>query len=319
MPLINVSKSLLLTLPPRTPDSHKGTFGHALLVGGSRGMSGSISLCGLATLRSGAGLVTIATPRAIQDVVAGFSPCYMTVGLAAAAEHVVDEAAEEVLELAEKMTAVALGPGLGRTPGVTEFVARLYREVKQPMIVDADALNGLAERKELLTQAAGPRILTPHPGEFERLTGKKPASDDDSARSIAASELAAASGSYGSTIVVLKGHRTIVSDGARYAVNDTGNPGMATGGTGDVLTGIITALVCQGLEPFEAARLGAHVHGAAGDVAATIVGEVSLIASDLIDVLSTVFLQLGMKETSVAGFGGGYALEEMPDVGGDQS
>jgi ADP-dependent NAD(P)H-hydrate dehydratase len=265
-------------------------------------MSGSISLTGLATLRSGAGLVTLAVPRAIQDVVAGFNPCYMTVGLADATEHMVDTAAEEVLELAENMTALALGPGLGRTPGVVDFVARLYREVKQPMVVDADALNALAQRKELLTQPAGPRILTPHPGEFARLTGNEPASDDTT-RSLAAGELASASGRTGSTIVVLKGYHTVITDGARYALNQTGNPGMATGGTGDVLTGMITALVCQGLAPFDAARLGVHLHGAAGDIAASLLGEVSLIASDLIDGLSTAFVLLAKKDTAVAGFG----------------
>jgi ADP-dependent NAD(P)H-hydrate dehydratase len=300
MPLTDVTNTPLPQLPPRAADSHKGAFGHALVVGGSRGMSGSISLTGLAALRSGAGLVTIAVPRAIQDVVAGFNPCYMTVGLADAAEHMVDTAAEEVLELAEGMTALALGPGLGRTSSTQEFVARLYREVKQPMVVDADALYALAQRKELLTQPAGPRILTPHPGEFARLTGTKPASDDTS-RSSAAGELASASGS--TTIVVLKGHHTVITDGTRYALNQTGNPGMATGGTGDVLTGIITALACQGLAPFDAARLGVHLHGAAGDIAASLLGEASLIASDLIDGLSTAFVLLGKKDTAVAGFG----------------
>ena len=296
MPLTDVTNTPLPQLPPRAADSHKGTFGHALVVGGSRGMSGAISLTGLATLRSGAGLVTLAVPRAIQDVVAGFNPCYMTVGLADADEHMVDTAADEVLALAENMTAVALGPGLGRTPGIAEFVARLYREVKQPMVVDADALIALAEHKELLTEPAGPRILTPHPGEFARLTGTKPASDDHlplpRRRRARFSERAA---SASPTIVVLKGHHTIITDGTRYAVNQTGNPGMATGGTGDVLTGIITALLCQGLAPFDAARLGVHVHGAAGDIAASLLGEVSLIASDLIDGLSTAFVLLGKK------------------------
>jgi NAD(P)H-hydrate epimerase len=290
MPLSDITSSPLPKLAPRAPDSHKGTFGHALVVGGSRGMSGSISLTGLATLRSGAGLVTLVVPRAIQDVVAGFNPSYMTHGLADASESMVEAAAEEVLALAENMTAVALGPGLGRTAGVRAFVARLYREVKQPMVVDADALFALAERKEILAQAPAPRILTPHPGEFARLTGTKPASDDAS-RAQSAGELASAGGRTG-TIVVLKGHHTVITDGARYALNRTGNPGMATGGTGDVLTGVVTALVCQGLAPFDAARLGVHVHGTAGDVAAEKLGQVSLIASDLIDFLSAAFRRL---------------------------
>lgn len=289
MPLTDVTNTPLPHLPPRPADSHKGLFGHALVVGGSRGMSGAITLSGLATLRSGAGLVTLAVPRSIQDVVAGYNPSYMTLGLADATNHMVEDAADEVLALAEGMTALALGPGLGRTPGTADFVARLYHEVRQPMVVDADALFALAERKELLTQAAGPRILTPHPGEFARLTGTKPASDDDT-RIQAAGELAAVSGGMHPTIVVLKGHHTVITDGKQFALNQTGNPGMATGGTGDVLTGVITALVCQQLPPFEAARLGVHLHGLAGDLAAQELGQASLIASDLIDYLPPAFL-----------------------------
>ena len=193
MALSDVTNSPLPALPPRPADSHKGLYGHALVVGGSRGMSGAITLSGLATLRCGAGLVTLAVPRSIQDVVAGYNPSYMTVGLADATNHMVEDAAEEVLALAEGMTALALGPGLGRSPGTADFVARLYREVRQPMVVDADALFALAGHKELLTEAAGPRILTPHPGEFARLTGTKLTSDDTS-RASAAGELASTSG-----------------------------------------------------------------------------------------------------------------------------
>jgi NAD(P)H-hydrate epimerase len=290
MPLTNITSSPLPKLPLRAPDSHKGNFGHALVVGGSRGMSGSISLTGLATLRSGAGLVTLAVPRAIQDVVAGFNPSYMTRGIASASEHMAKAAADEVLALAEGMTVLALGPGLSRAPGVADFVARLYRDVKQPMVVDADALVALAEHIDLLAQTTAVRVLTPHPGEFARLTRTKPAADDAS-RTLAAGELASASGSTSApTIVVLKGHHTIITDGSRYALNQTGNPGMATGGTGDVLTGIITALLAQGLAPFDAARLGVHIHGLAGDLAAEKLGQVSLIASDLIDYLPAAIL-----------------------------
>ncbi len=181
----------------------------------------------------------------------------------------------------------------------------------QPMVVDADALFALAERRQAIGMARAPRILTPHPGEFDRLTGKLPHGDN---RITAAAELAlnsaggkvadgdtasgeAASGEAASAagricenlIVVLKGHNTVVTDGHRFAINQTGNPGMATGGTGDVLTGIITALLCQGLAPFDAARLGVHVHGLAGDLAAEELGQVSLIASDLIHYLPKAF------------------------------
>jgi NAD(P)H-hydrate epimerase len=285
--LIDVSHSPLPRLDPRRADSHKGDYGRALVIGGSRGMSGAIALAGLATLRSGAGLVTLAVPRTIQDVVAGFDPSYMTHGLADDGHRVTAAAADEVLAVAASATALAIGPGLGRAAGVTEVVARLFRVIEQPLVVDADALFALAERKELLKQAPGLRVLTPHPGEFARLTGVTPKTDDRS-RALAAGEVASASGA-SETIVVLKGHRTVVTDGRRMSVNDTGNPGMATGGTGDVLTGVITALLCQGLEPFDAARLGVHLHGLAGDLAAAEWGQISLISFDLVDFLPAAF------------------------------
>ncbi len=296
MPLTDITNTPLPALAPRAAESHKGSYGHALLVGGSRGMSGAISLAGLATLRSGAGLVTLAVPRAIQAVVAGFNPSYMTVGLADATNHLVGDAADEVLARAAGLTTLALGPGLGRAPGISAFVAHLYRDVPQPMVVDADALLALAEHKNLLSQAAGPRILTPHPGEFARLTGTHPTTAD---RPLAAAELASARGG-SNLVVVLKGHHTITTDGSRYAVNQTGNPGLATGGSGDVLTGIITALLAQGLAPFDAARLGAHVHGLAGDLAAEKLGQISLIASDLIDYLPAAFQQLPSSASRIS-------------------
>jgi NAD(P)H-hydrate epimerase len=285
MPHHDVSATPLPRLPERRPESHKGDYGRALLIGGSQGMSGAIALAGMAALRSGAGLVTLAVPRAVQDVVASFNPSYMTRGLADDGERLDAAAADEVLALAEGMTVVALGPGLGRSSAITELVARLYREIKLPMIVDADALFALAEEKDVVHAPGGPRILTPHPGEFARLTGAS-AENVGSSRSEAAAKLAAG---LPLTVVVLKGHRTVVADRAQVSVNATGNPGMATGGSGDVLTGVITALVGQGLAPFDAARLGVHLHGLAGDLAAEQLGQASLIASDLVDFLPAAF------------------------------
>ena len=272
-------------LPPRRPESHKGDFGRALVVGGSCGMSGAIAMAGLATLRGGAGLVTLAVPRCVQNVAAAISPCYMSHGLADANGMFMADAAAEVLELGKAMNVLALGPGVNRSPPVAAFVQRLYREVPQPMVVDADALFALAETADILQQAGGPRVLTPHPGEFARLVGKVPLDDE---RVSAAAELARRDPS-ANTVVVLKGYHTVVTDGGRFSLNHTGNPGMATGGSGDVLTGVITALLCQGLAPFEAARLGVHVHGLAGDLAAAEFGQVSLIATDLIDYLPRAF------------------------------
>ena len=172
---------------------------------------------------------------------------------------------------------------MGRSLDLDQIVLRLYQEIAKPMVFDADALNALAGEPESLAHPGGPRILTPHPGEFARLIGRKL---EPELRNDAAVQLAARCG----IVVVLKGHRTLVTDGARRAINTTGNPGMATGGTGDVLTGLITALCCQHLEPFDAARLGVHLHGLAGDLAAEELGQVSLMASDLIPSLAEAFL-----------------------------
>ena len=285
MKLDDLTNTPLPTLRPREADDHKGDFGRALLVGGSRGMSGAISLSGQATLRSGAGLVTLAVPGCVLDVVASIEPSYMTTALVDDDDHIAQAATATVISLAQDATAVALGPGLGRRPTLTDFVIDLYLAIEKPMVVDADALFALAERKAALAKPGGPRILTPHPGEFARLVGSLPVGTQ---RITAAAELAR-SDAEGKTVVVLKGHNTVVTDGMRFSINQTGNPGMATGGSGDVLTGIVTALLCQGLVPFDAARLGAHVHGLAGDLAAEELGQVSMIASDLIRYLPKAF------------------------------
>jgi NAD(P)H-hydrate epimerase len=165
---------------------------------------------------------------------------------------------------------------LGRSAELTELIVWLYETLDTPAVVDADALNALAERQDALCRPGGPRILTPHPGEFARLAKIDRVADDQR------QELAAALARRSGTVVLLKGHRTVIADGTQLAINTTGNPGMASGGSGDVLTGVITALVCQHLSPFDAARLGAHVHGLAGDLAAAAIGPVGLMASDLV-------------------------------------
>jgi ADP-dependent NAD(P)H-hydrate dehydratase len=271
-------------LAPRRPDSHKGDFGHALLIGGSQGMAGSISLSAMACLRSGAGLVTVATPAACQTTVAGFEPSLMTAPLPCDAEgRIASAALARVRELANRATVVACGPGLGHSLEVTGVVAALYNELRQPMVVDADALNALSTLPDALKYHAGPRVLTPHPGEFARLVRQSNLSPEQ--RTAAAVDLAGRAG----VVILLKGHQTLVTDGAREWLNTTGNPGMATGGTGDILTGVIAALLCQGLTPFEAAQLGAHVHGLAGDLAAEQLGQISMIGSDLLQYLPTAF------------------------------
>jgi ADP-dependent NAD(P)H-hydrate dehydratase len=282
-----MSNPSLPRLAPRPADSHKGTFGHALLVGGSRGMSGAIALSGMAALRSGAGLVTVATPDACQSVVAGFEASYMTVPVACDEQgRMAKPAHRKVAELAAKCTSIGVGPGMQLTPETEYLVGRFYLEFAQPMVVDADALNALAAQPDLFSRHAGPRIVTPHPGEFARLCGieaLKPEEREDRAKDFAIRA---------KIIVVLKGHQTIVTDGREFYTNHTGNPGMATGGCGDVLTGMITALLGQGLTPFEAAQLGVHTHGLAGDLAADSLGQTSLIASDLVRYLPEAFKKI---------------------------
>jgi len=274
--------SLDPTLPrlaPRAPDAHKGTFGTALIIGGSRGMTGAVALAGMAALRGGAGLVRLAVADRCLETVAGYEPSYMTAPLPCDVEGRISAAAHtRIMELARTATVVAIGPGLGRSPDLDRLVRRLYQEIALPMICDADALNALSTDRDLLAEHAGPRIFTPHPGEFARLVGENYPPDE---RETAAQELAGRC----KLAVVLKGHRTFVTDGRRHWHNSTGNPGMATGGSGDSLTGLITALTCQHLEPYEAARLGVYVHGLAGDLAAKELGMPSLIARDIVQYL----------------------------------
>src|SRR5687767_12186685 len=246
-------------LPTRSPDSHKGDYGTALLIGGSRGMAGAIALAGMACLRSGAGLVKLAVPECILDTVASFEPAYMTTPLPCDSSGCIfPDAATQLEPFLKTATCLACGPGLSQSAGLKTFVTSLYKSVQQPLVIDADGLNALVNNDDGFAHEGQARILTPHPGEFHRLFGYAPQNRD---RQISAAiEIA---GKH-NLIIVLKGHRTIVTNGAHTAENVTGNPGMAAGGTGDVLTGIITALVCQKLSPFDAAVLGAHVHGLAG-------------------------------------------------------
>lgn len=292
MTLIDLTSTPLPTLPPRDSHSHKGTFGRGLIVGGSLGMAGAPALAAMACLRSGTGLTSVATPGCVQPVVAGYCPAYMTHPLADDGEQLIEAALEPLTDLVAKATATAIGPGLGQSPALETIVAELQCHATTPTVFDADGLNALATRPEMLTTPGGVRILTPHAGEFARLCGQ-PLNDpnDDGERRTAATALAQRDPT-SQTIVLLKGPRTLLTDGKHFAINQTGNPGMATGGSGDVLTGILVALLCQDLTPFDAARLGAHVHGLAGDLAAAKLGETSLIATDIVDWLPTAWIKL---------------------------
>jgi ADP-dependent NAD(P)H-hydrate dehydratase len=275
-------------LPPRSADSHKGDFGHVLVVGGSEGMAGAPALAGMAALRSGAGLVTVACPDLVAGIVAGFEPSMMTLPL----PNVDGGLAEECLEVIEshRSTVIALGPGLGRRPRTAQMVQRLLQEAQKPVVVDADALNSLVGSLECLRRNAS-TILTPHPGEFASLTGSTTV-EVQANREALAVEFARTH----DVVLALKGAGTIVTDGRQVFVNRTGNAGMATGGTGDVLTGIIAALVAQRLEPFAAACLGVHLHGLAGDYNVKYGAQESLIASDLVRVLPAAWRMLDAEE-----------------------
>jgi NAD(P)H-hydrate epimerase len=272
---------------PRLPRRHRETsnrdYGRVLVVGGSVGMAGAPALASQAALRSGAGLVEMVVPEAVVGIAATFDPCVMTRGLAAGSDGTFAATAlDAIRERAGLADAVALGPGLGRSAATQAITLALWRDLPQPAVFDADALWALAqvERRELAVHA-GPRILTPHAGEMLRLEHEEtssPAARDRSLLEGRATALAAAI----DAVVVLKGPGTFIVDRASRAHNETGNAGMATAGTGDVLTGIVAALVAQGLSPFDAARLAAWLHGRAGDLAAERVGEISLIATDLL-------------------------------------
>jgi NAD(P)H-hydrate epimerase len=273
-------------LPPRAADANKGTFGHVLVIAGSRGMSGAAVLCAGAALRGGAGLVRVAIPASLLALVAPANPCYMTAPVAEdAAGRFSAAAQDELLEHSRWATAVALGPGLAHSPELTTLVQNLVERTTVPLVLDADGLNALAGHLEPMRNRRAPLVLTPHPGEFARLAaGTIPSIQAD--RSRHAARLAMDIGA----VVVLKGHGTVVTDGRRVYVNTTGNPGMATGGTGDVLTGLTAALLAQGLETFAAAMLAVYLHGLAGDLARDERGETSLVASDLLNYLPRAFL-----------------------------
>ena len=272
-------------LSRRRREAHKGDFGRVLVLAGSRGMVGAAALTGNAALRAGAGIVTVATPAGTYPILAAQVTCCTTRPLPeTAAGTLSDKGLKKIFDLAADFDVAALGPGLGRHASTTRLVHALVAKLEKPLVIDADGLNALAEKPAALEKAKAPRILTPHPGEMARLTGGT-TSEVQAARRDVAMRFAKEH----NAIVVLKGYGTIVTDGNRYYINATGNPGMASGGTGDVLTGVIAGLLAQRLLPFAAAVLGTYVHGLAGDLASKQKGELSLIATDVLDCLPQAF------------------------------
>ena len=275
-------------VPPRPPDAHKGDFGRVLLVAGSIGKTGAAALAAEGALRSGAGLVTVACPRSCLPIIAAYGREYMTEALDETPHGTVHFAAAEVV-LGLNADVIAIGPGLGRGEGVATFVRELVEKSELPLVLDADALNALADEPSVLQGREGrDLIITPHPGEMARLMGCS--TDDVQADRLGmARDLARRHHVY----VVLKGYRTLIAtpDGPVF-VNPTGSPGMATGGTGDVLTGMVAAWLAQLLDAEAACRLAVYLHGAAGELADADTGEVSMVAGDLADHIGDALLEL---------------------------
>jgi NAD(P)H-hydrate epimerase len=274
-------------ITPRSADSHKGDYGHVLVIAGSTGKTGAAHLAAVGALRSGAGLVTVATPAACQAIVATMGPEYMTEAVRETAEGLDPEDVDRVLEFARDV--IAVGPGLGRDAGTRRFVQQLVDRATMPVVVDADALNAFGEEPDRLAGREGRDvIITPHPGEMGRLVGMS-ADEVQASRLEIARNFAAAHHLY----VVLKGHRTIIATpDEKIFINPTGNPGMATGGTGDVLTGMIAAWLAQLLDAEAACKLAVYLHGMAGDLAEADSGDVAMTSVDVAGHLGDAVLEL---------------------------
>lgn len=295
-------KSTLPKLPPRKRDAHKGDFGRVLIIGGSVGMIGAPALAANAALRTGAGLLTVACPAPVQPFVAILCPCATTVPLPFDRYDRLDPRAalnylwgEGLLEGDRRSSAIAIGPGLSH--GEMRWCRQLVKLMQNlcgaaPLVVDADALNAIALAHPPGTKIDGLSncILTPHPGECARLlhtTTKRVQSNRTAASAALLQKFKQRTSKSVRNVCVLKGADTLITDGEQSRVNGTGNPGMATGGTGDVLTGVIAALIAQGLSNLEAAVLGSHIHGLAGDLAAKEMGQQGLIATDVVNFIPT--------------------------------
>lgn len=278
--LLLTSDSAFQALPERRLSAHKGTFGHAGIIAGSVGKTGAAALAARAALRIGAGLVTVATPSSVNDVLEAKLLEAMTLPLPETkARTLARSGLDRILAFIQARTAIAIGPGLSTHPETVELVQSLMKHLDRPSVLDADALNALAGRASLLTECKTPPILTPHPGEMARLETDATTQSVNADRIGTARRFARERGAF----VVLKGARTVIArpDGL-VAICPTGNPGMATAGTGDVLTGMIVGLLAQGVPPWEAACAATYFHGSAGDLAARQLGQAGMLASDLI-------------------------------------
>lgn len=268
-------ESVLSILPDRAVDAHKGNFGRLLLLCGSRGYTGAAYFAAMGALRSGAGLVFLGVPESIYAIEAVKLNEAIVFPLPDEDGKLSAAAIPEILERLPQMDAVLLGPGLGQGESVFAVVQAVLEHAACPVVLDADGINLVAPHKDIVRGRTAPTILTPHAGEFARLGG---ATED---RKAAAEQMARDL----HCIMLLKGHNTVITDGTTTYINPTGNPGMAVGGSGDVLAGIITALLGQGINPLRAAACGAWLHGAAGDICAEEISQYGMLPTDMVHVL----------------------------------
>lgn len=269
-------QDVLSILPDRDPYGHKGNFGKILLLCGSRGFTGAAYLAAMGALRTGAGLVFLGVPESIYAIEAVKLNEPVVFPLPDADGKLCEAAIPEILRRLPNMDAVLIGCGLGQSEGTLAVVKAVLEHAECPVVLDADGINVLSLHKDILRGRRSPTILTPHDGEFARLGG---VIGDD--RMAAARQMAKDLG----CIVLLKGHRTCITDGETGYVNHTGNPGMAVGGSGDLLSGIIVSLLGQGIAPLEAAAVGAWLHGAAGDLCAETLGQYAMLPTDMLEAL----------------------------------
>ena len=268
-------ESVLSILPDRAVDAHKGNFGRLLLLCGSRGYTGAAYFAAMGALRSGAGLVFLGVPESIYAIEAVKLNEAIVFPLPDEDGKYSASAIPEILKRLPQMDAVLLGPGLGQGESVFAVVQAVLEHAACPVVLDADGINLVAPHKDIVRGRTAPTILTPHAGEFARLGG---ATED---RKAAAEQMARDL----HCIMLLKGHNTVITDGTTTYINPTGNPGMAVGGSGDVLAGIITALLGQGIDPLRAAACGAWLHGAAGDICAEEISQYGMLPTDMVHVL----------------------------------
>ena len=296
-----VKTKKLPKLNPRKSNSHKGSYGRVLVLAGSPGLTGAAYLCSKAALRSGSGIVTLGVPESLNPIMEAKLTCVMTHPLPETkASTLSNKGKKEIMKLCESHDVVALGPGLSQQPETRELILWLIQNIDRNMVIDADGLNALSDKVNVLHKIKRHAVLTPHPGEMSRLAGLGLAKDVQKDRLNTASQFVQSIqkklNNEGKLTLVLKGDKTIVANSRKVYVNRTGNPGMATAGTGDVLTGIIASLIGQGYDVFDASQLGVYIHGLAGDIAAKKKGEHSMIASDIIEYLPDAFIKYNKEK-----------------------